>query len=355
MGLIGSSSSGVRVVSRRDCIRFIAGVSATTLLPIKRTFGAERSSAGLIDLHHHFVSREVLGDVIEKQPNPQPMRDYTPERSLEAMDRAGITTAYLSCPLEGLSIRTARLMNEHGARLRSDHGGRFGVFAALPLPDIDASLREIEYASDTLKVDGIATLTSYDSHWLGDPLFQPVFDELNRRQAIVYTHPTVAPCCRDIMPGIRADTVEFNTDTSRAIWSLLNDIDLATGRSKPSMATRYGTITFIWSHAGGSLLGLVGRFLGAAATTENLARVPEKDSRLYHLRRFYFDTAASANPIQMQALKSLVGTSQIVFGTDYPFAPAAVNAVNALQNCGFSADELTAIERGNALRLLKRA
>ena len=156
------------------------------------------------------------------------------------------------------------------------------------------------------------------------------------------------------MPGIRADSVEFNTDTSRAIWSLLNDIDLATGRPKPSMATRYGSMTFIWSHAGGSMLGLVGRFLGAAASTQNLARVPEKDSRLYHLRRFYYDTAASTNPVQMQALKSLVGTSQIVFGTDYPFVAQAVTVANALQDCGFAPDELRAIERDNALRLLRR-
>jgi predicted TIM-barrel fold metal-dependent hydrolase len=99
------------------------------------------------------------------------------------------------------------------------------------------------------------------------------------------------------------------------------------------------------------MLGLIGRFLGAGASAENLAKMPEKDSRLYHLRRFYYDTAASANPVQMQALKTLVGTSQIVFGTDYPFAP--VNA-NVLQDCGFTPDELRAVERDNALRLLKR-
>jgi predicted TIM-barrel fold metal-dependent hydrolase len=347
------SSRRDALVSRRDSIRFLAAISAGAFFPLKQTFAAERTSASRIDLHHHYVSNEILREVIEKQPNPQPMRDYTPERSLEAMDRAGIATAFLSCPLEGMSVRTTRPMNEYGARLRSDHPGRFGVFAALPLPDVDASLREIEFVFDTLKADGIAVISSYEGHWLGDPSLQPVFDELNRRRAVVYTHPTVAPCCRDIMPGIRADTVEFNTDTSRAIWSLLNDIDLATGRPKPSMATRYGNVTFIWSHAGGSLLGLVGRFLGAAASTENLAKVPEKDSRIYHLRRFYFDTAASANPIQTQALKSLVGTSQIVFGTDYPFAPI-INAANGLQDCGFSADELRAIERDNALRLLKR-
>jgi predicted TIM-barrel fold metal-dependent hydrolase len=267
------------------------------------------------------------------------------------MDRAGIATAFLSgTTVPDDAARVARLMNEYATTLRSDHKGRFGVFAVLPLPAVDATLREIEYAFDTLKVDGVSVLTSYQNHWLGEPLFQPVFDELDHRSAPVFVHPTVAPCCENLIPGARPESVEFNTDTSRAIWSLLNDLDFATGSAKPSMATRYGNVRFIWSHAGGSMLGLIGRFLGGAASAENLAKTPDRNSRLYHLRRFYYDTAGSANPIQMQALKALVGTSQIVFGSDFPFVPS-VNVSEALQRCGFSSDELHSIERQNAMRL----
>jgi len=102
--LTNNASAPGEILSRRDCIRFAAGIGAGSLLPFKHSFAAERSGGGCIDLHHHFVSRELMGDIIEKQPNPQPMRDYTPERSLEAMDRAGIATAFLSSPFEDNAV-----------------------------------------------------------------------------------------------------------------------------------------------------------------------------------------------------------------------------------------------------------
>jgi predicted TIM-barrel fold metal-dependent hydrolase len=153
------------------------------------------------------------------------------------------------------------------------------------------------------------------------------------------------------MPGVGGPTIEYNTDTSRAIFSLINDGTAAAPMT--SMASRYGDIRFIWSHAGGSLLGLVGRFLGNAASGDNISRAPQQNSRLYHLRRFYYDTAASANPVQMHAMKGLVGMSQIVFGSDFPFGnPPIVNIVRGLETCGLSAEELRGIDRDNALRFL---
>ena len=111
-------------------------------------------------------------------------------------------------------------MNEYGARMVADYKGRFGLFAVLPLPDIDASLREIEYAFDTLKADGVGLLTSYGNMWLGDVRLRPVFDELNRRGAVVYTHPTDAPCCHSLANASPA-TLEWFTDTARSIMSLI--------------------------------------------------------------------------------------------------------------------------------------
>jgi predicted TIM-barrel fold metal-dependent hydrolase len=125
------------------------------------------------------------------------------------------------------------------------------------------------------------------------------------------------------------------------------------GRGAPSAAKRYSNVTFIWSHGGGTLLGLVGRFnLGDPDALAN----PPADSRLAQLRKFYFDTAGSANPVTMQALKTLVGPSQIVYGTDYPFGGAngPANIVRNLQRCGFTAAELSAVECENALRIVGR-
>lgn len=129
---------------------------------------------------------------------------YTPDRAIESMDQGGTQAALISCTEPGLwfgddfskerqeAISLARDMNEYGARMVADYKSRFGLLAVLPLPDIDASLKEIEYAFDTLKADGVGLLTSYGDVWLGKKGLQPVFDELNRRGAIVYTHPTDA-------------------------------------------------------------------------------------------------------------------------------------------------------------------
>ena len=126
-------------------------------------------------------------------------RPWTPALSLEAMDKNGVATALLSpvqrLVMDSMSDRSerartlARQSNEFGAQVVRDNPRRFGLLAALPLPDTDGSLREIEYAYDTLKVDGIALWTSYLDKWPGDPSFDRVWEELNRRRAIVFFHP----------------------------------------------------------------------------------------------------------------------------------------------------------------------
>jgi predicted TIM-barrel fold metal-dependent hydrolase len=342
--------------SRRDFCRALIGTGAWLSTGRALTLG-QSSGTGRIDLHHHFYrDTPSARKLIANSPNPQPMIAGSPKQSLDAMDQAGVTTAYLTCPLSpgdnaaarGDMRRAARELNEYGARLVSDHKGRFGLFAVLPLPNVEDSLHEIEYAFDTLKAAGVGMMTSYGDRWPGDPVFEPVLDELNRRRSLVYSHPLVASCCRNLQPDTDPQTVEYNAETSRAIWSLINDGTPAAPFT--SRATRYGHVRFVWSHGGGSLPGLVGRFLGRAGVTDLSAAPP--DSRLYHLRRFYYDTASATNPIQMTALKSLVGISQIVFGSDYPYVPIQ-NLVQALATCGLTSDELDKVERRNALALLQ--
>jgi predicted TIM-barrel fold metal-dependent hydrolase len=359
--------------SRRDAIRHLLCIGAVASVAKDAVAAQVPPAMGRVDLHHHFYATTPLMKKFSADlPYPGPIFAYTAARSLEAMDQAGVSTAILSCPMtfgdDPAAVRQdarvfAREMNEYGAKLVSDHRGRFGLFAMLPLPDADASLREIEHAFDTLGADGVGLATSYGGQWLGDEGFDAVFQELNRRKAVVFSHPHDASCCHNLLPNTGPQAVEWNTDTSRAIWNLINDgadatsgLSLVAGdieSSVQSKATRSGNINFIWSHAGGSLLGLVGRFLGRGARAESLARPAAPNSRLHHLRRFYYDTAGSTNPIQMQGLKSMVGLSQIVFGSDFPFAPPG-NTVEGLRNAGLSVDELRAIERENPLRVLSR-
>ena len=116
------------------------------------------------------------------------------------------------------SRRLARGINDMAAKMRSDHPGRYGQFTVIPLPDIEGSLREIEYGYDTLKADGIALMTNYGDRWLGDAAFAPVWEELNRRKAIVYFHPVALNCCGDnFVPGVDASWMEVPYDTGRAV------------------------------------------------------------------------------------------------------------------------------------------
>ncbi|PWU10363.1 MAG: amidohydrolase [Terriglobia bacterium] len=351
-----------RSTSRRKFVAGLAAAGAGAVSPGWR-LRAQSGNPRVIDCHHHFVSPAFLKTLTAKQgrklegfTNYFPLglwQNYSPARDIELMDKQGVATAMISVTSPGVwfgdreeARKLAREMNEYGAKMASDYKGRFGLFALLPLPLIDESLREIEYAFDTLKADGVGILTSYGNRWLGDAAFQPVFDELNRRKAIVYTHPIDAPCCQDLWPDVNPTTLEFPTDTARAILSLL----------VTNAASRYGDIRFIFSHGGGTMPAVIGRLgIGGADTlTGVLNRPAEPNSRLFQLRRFCYDTAMSTNVVQMQALKTIAGVSQIVFGTDYPFGGDAARHLTGLQSCGLSDEDLRAIQRGNAAKFLPK-
>jgi predicted TIM-barrel fold metal-dependent hydrolase len=302
-----------------------------------------------IDVHHHIAPPSYLTEIAARRVQEGPLRAWTPARSLEDMDRAGVTTALTSITTPGvwfgdaaLARRLARECNEYAARLVQDHPGRFGVFAVVPMPDVDGTLREIEYALDTLKADGIGFITSFGDKWLGDEAFAPVMQELHRRKAVAYTHPTAANCCRNLIAEVPESIIEFGTDTTRTIASLV-----FTGT-----ASRYPDIRFIFSHAGGTMPFLTERFTRLPLVRKDLApRVP--NGVAYELSKFYYDTAQASHPMALASLLKLVPVSQVVFGTDYPYRTAA-DHVKGLAEYGFGAADLRAIDRDNALRLLPR-
>ncbi len=302
-----------------------------------------------IDTHHHFIPPRYLAAVgaaaIGRTLVSGRAPDWTPQHSIDAMDRHGIATAVVSISAPGFACEHAeradlcRHCNDFAARMRADFPGRFGNFAALPLPDIDASLKEIARAFGELKADGIGLLTNYDGHYLGDARFAPVFEELNRRAAVVYVHPTEGCACElDLPPA----SLEFPFDTTRTIASLLFS----------GTFNRYRDIKFIFSHAGGTIPFVADRIARLERRPDFAKHVP--DGVIAALQRLYYDTALSANQRAMDTLLSLVPVQQVVFGSDYPYAPeeAMAGTVKGLAALGLADDELTAIERGNALRLL---
>ena len=255
---------------------------------------AAAPSPNRIDIHHHFAPpawvAEVKGRPLLNVANTR----WSPAQSIDDMDKGGVAAAVVSITNPGLwfgdravTNRLARACNDYGAKLVQDHPTRFGLFAAMPLPDVDTTLKEIEYAYDTLKADGIGLLTSYEDIWLGNAKFRPVMEELNRRRAVVHVHPTAANCCRNLDYGLGPGSIEYGTDTTRAIIGVTFSGD----------AARFPNIRFIWSHAGGSAPFLAGRIDGASNGAKD--RLPNG----FMPRRRSFSTTRPAQPIAARWLR----------------------------------------------------
>jgi len=337
-------------IDRRDFLTAVGMLGAGAIAGgLPDGLAQTSSTAGRIDVHHHVTPPKYLAELASRNLATPDMTAWSVARTLDDMDKAGVTTSIVSITSPAVSFadgevarRVARESNEWMAELRRDHPGRFGSFAMLPMQDIDGSLREIEYALDTLKADGIGLLTSYGDKWLGHATYAPIMNELNRRKAVLYTHPTLANCCRGLLPDVAPTVIEFGTDTSRTIADIVFS----------GTAARCPDVKFIFSHAGGTVPFLTERFIQAPVINKNLApRVP--NGALYELKRFYYDTAWAYNPAPLAALAKLVATSQIVFGSDYPYRTGA-DTVKGLQAYGFGMNDLKAIGRDNAVRLIPR-
>ena len=267
------------------------------------------------------------------------------------MDKGGTVTSILSLysvPANWFGLvandarRLARICNDYAAKMMSDHRGRFGLFAAMPMPHVDETLKEIEYALDTLKADGINLSTSFGDKWPGDPAYKAVFEELNRRKAIVYFHPYAPNCCGGLMPYAPEFLLEYPYDTGRAVLSLLMSGTL----------TRLRDIRWVVSHAGGPVPALAGRINDLTKFSRNRAEFAPNGVDA-ELQRLYYETANSAYKPTMAALMNYVPLSQVLFGSDFPYLNTPQNA-EGLEKIGLSADELAAIQRGNAMRLIPR-
>jgi predicted TIM-barrel fold metal-dependent hydrolase len=310
--------------------------------------GAAPARPNRIDVHHHFAPPAWVAEV-KGRPLLQPANTtWTPARSIEDMERGGVAAAVVSITNPGLwfgdraaTTRLARACNEYGATLVQNYPTRFGMFASMPLPDVDATLKEIEYAYDTLKADGIGLLTSYGDVWLGNPAFRPVMEELNRRKAVVHVHPTAANCCRNLAYGAAPGSIEYGTDTTRALIGVTFSGD----------AVRFPDIRFIWSHAGGSAPFLAGRIEGGAGNAKD--RMP--NGFIAEAKKFYYDTAGAANRGAMASLLQLVTAQRILFGTDFPPGDTSQAVARQLAEIGmFDQNALRAIDRDNAVALLPR-
>jgi predicted TIM-barrel fold metal-dependent hydrolase len=319
----------------------LLGLSAMAAAPSFGLAADARRGAPIIDVHAHFQPA-----VLKALNMPGPMAAWSLQRHLDDMAAAGITRSILSIttpgiPDSGERARTlARGINEDAAKLAADNGDRIGFFLALPMDDPDAALKEIEYGFDVLKAPGVGLYTSYGAQWLGDKRFDPVFQELNRRKAICYVHPNTANCCTRLIPEVADTAIEYGTDTTRAIASYVYR----------GAARRFPDVRMIWSHSGGSMPFLVERFDFADRSPANKAQAPEGFRAA--VSRFFYDIAQSTAAPPSRALKQLVPTERIVFGSDYPFR-TSLEHVQGLESAKvYTRAELKGIYAGNVGRFL---
>lgn len=346
---------GGRHASRR---RFLAGAAAAGAAAVlaQGQAHAVNASPKLIDTHHHFYppayQKAWAGwEDQRKIPHLGVQLGWRRDAAFEEMDKAGITTGVLSLAstpgvwFDG-DARTAHKMAllccDYGAEMVRDHPGRYGLFAPLSMLDIDATLKEVEYAFETLKADGVNLQTNYGDKWLGDPKYKPVLEELNRRAAVVFVHPLVASCCGHLSIDAPPAVIEVPHDTTRTIVSLLLSGTFA----------RLRDIKWLFSHGGGTIPFLAGRI---EAFYDKRARGPHgfaPNGIEAEFRRLYYDTANATHPAAMAALTKLVPTSQISYGTDYPYFP--LDQIKDLRRLGLSDDDLAAISNTTATRLMPR-
>jgi len=342
--------------SRRAALATFASIAVSAKWP--QIFAqALASDVRSIDVHNHFAA-PAFNEFNRKFHGATAPLPWNLSTTLTEMDEAGTELAILSgfTPSVGGTAmdraQLARDTNEFGAQLVRDYPDRFGLFASLPLPDVDASVQEAVFAFDVLGAIGLTVYTDAGEHYLGDALFDELYAELDRRRAVIFVHPHTPVCCARLVPNVPDTIIEYGTATSRTIASLVFS----------GMTRRFPQIRWIFSHGGGTMPFLIERFLGGAEveiepgivtrgqTGSPLGQPP--GSALAELRKLYYDTAQISNPVALRALKSVVGVSQILYGTDTWFRTQRETTRGIFDSNVFNEPELHRVMRENALELM---
>jgi predicted TIM-barrel fold metal-dependent hydrolase len=312
-----------------------------------------------IDIHVHYLPpeyRRLAAEAGHSKPDGMPgLPPWDPERAIAMMDQMNIQAGVLSISSPGVHFandeaarKLSRYVNEEGAKAAQKYPGRFGLFASLPLPDVEGALVEIKYAYDELKADGVVLSSNFQGVYLGDPKLDAVFAELNTRNAIVFIHPTSPSCqgCIDVSMGYPRPMIEFLFETTRTVTNLILSGTL----------DKYPNIRVIVPHAGATLPLLADRIIAVSPILQ-LPRPINEEYFFGKLRGLYYDTAGFPVPRQLAALQQIADPSRIVYGSDWPFTRDQIVASLAKklgETTLLDAASRQAIYRENALALFPR-
>jgi len=271
-----------------------------------------------IDVHHHILPpfyRDALNNAGIPKKYGITLPEWSVNSSKKIMEKYDIESAITSISTPAVCIgdkefskNLARQCNDFAAELSNKYPKMYGAFATLPLPHIDATINEIKYALEELKMEGVTLLSNYDGLLLGNEIFYPIYNELNKRHAIVFIHPTIPlPCCSE-MNFLPASMFEFICDTSRTIINMLFK----------GIFEKYENIKFIIPHAGGTIPYLAGRINLYETLIPSLKENIPKGA-YHYLKNLYYDTAMSTSTATLNCLREFVPIKNILVGTDYPF------------------------------------
>ncbi len=350
------------VLTRRSILAGAANVVAASAFGgvAQALQGPVKLQPSVIDVHHHFLPPFYTEKVTAwlqstNASGSDAIMKWTAAKDTAELDRAGIETAILSISSPGFDspgfdfgtdqemISLARRCNEFASDLSKSSKGRYLFFTALPMPNLEASLKEIAHGYESLGATGVGLMTNYRGLYLGDKTFTRLFETLNDRDAIVFVHPTDAPCCRGLIADVPTPSTEFAVDTGRTITSLLWSGALH----------RFPRIRFIFSHGGGILPTIHSRITAGMERLhpELKDRVP--GGAVDALSKIFVDTASIANNPAFAALAAWAKPAQILFGSDYPWLVPGPS-VSALAELVTDPSRLSMIYRGNARMLLER-
>jgi 6-methylsalicylate decarboxylase len=313
-----------------------------------------------IDIHGHFLPPSYKGQLAKHgitRPDNYPMPTWSLEQQIEGMDALNISYSALSISSPHLNFGddeeakiVARKSNEEGAAFVRDYPDRLGLMASLPLPNVDYSLAEIEYAFDVLHADGVTMPTNALGVYLGNPVLDPIFKELNRRKTVISIHPVKPAAVPENVNVVLPYTLmEFFFDTTRTIFNLIMNRTLK----------KFPDINFIVPHAGACIPILSDRIGGFVLTP--MYAGPKEDTAMDvwgELKLLYYDLAGFPVSKQLGVLLKIADTDHLLYGCDTPFTPVPYITYgnNQLDETPLLNDrDRAAIYRGNALKLFSRA
>ena len=288
------------------------------------------NASAQIDLHSHAITKGYLDYIKANDAEMDegfPIPAWDAEQHIAFMDKAGIQTAVLTMPAPQpwfgdaeASAAVCRSYNEECAALKARYPGRFMFCAALPLPDVDAAIREAVYALDTLKADGIKLATNVNGQYLGVPELDTLFSVLNERGAVVILHPhRPEPVNRQVMQQTPLAMQEYLSETTRAVANMISRNVLA----------RYPQVKVVVPHCGAYLPLAVPRMKSLTAVMQANKMVGEIDWQA-NLNSLYYDLAGAHSPEVIRMMLTITTPDHLLYGSDYPYVAPQV-LVNGLQ------------------------